>query len=66
MSLLFVKSSSTTCVMSICIISDIFVIDVTIKVNAGAAAGHFLSDLFLIKFDFKFKLVFFQKFYQSI
>ena len=38
--------------MSICIISDIFVIDVTIKVNAGAAAGHFLSDLFLIKFDF--------------
>ena len=51
MSLLFVKSSSTTCVMSICIISDIFVIDVTIKVNA-AAAGHFLSDLFLIKFDF--------------
>ena len=52
MSLLFLKSSSTTCVMmSICIISDIFVIDVTIKVNA-AAAGHFLSDLFLIKFDF--------------
>ena len=37
--------------MSICIISDIFVIDVTIKVNA-AATGHFLSDLFLIKFDF--------------
>ena len=52
MSLLFLKSSSTTCVMSICIISDIFVIDVTIKVNAAAAAGHFLSDLFLIKFDF--------------
>ena len=51
MSLLFLKSSSTTCVMSICIISDIFVIDVTIKVNA-AAAGHFLTDLFLIKFDF--------------
>ena len=51
MSLLFLKSSSTTCVMSICTISDIFVIDVTIKVNA-AAAGHFLSDLFLIKFDF--------------
>ena len=51
MSLLFLKSSSTTCVMSICIISDIFVIDVTIKVNA-AAADHFLSDLFLIKFDF--------------
>ena len=51
MSLLFLKSSSTTCVMSICIISDIFVIDVTIKVNA-AAAGHFLSDLFLIKLDF--------------
>ena len=51
MSLLFLKSSTTTCVMSICIISDIFVIDVTIKVNA-AAAGHFLSDLFLIKFDF--------------
>ena len=51
MSLLFLKSSNTTCVMSICIISDIFVIDVTIKVNA-AAAGHFLSDLFLIKFDF--------------